>query len=266
MDMAHDNKAYDEISFTELVLHTLLDMFEFGVHSFKSVSGPYFWNSIGIDFEAPVPQEEVLAHAKSVRASKIYVAHTHPLSNDNSLIFLNAKTDPREKIAFGEMPLPLGNIPSSGDITFFSELKKAHLFAGIELLGVVFSASGVWEFNIPNASAFDSDRFEGTYDSLYPVGDSGDYMQEWSARSKFPSYFMELQKPKLHKGVYKPTITKSKTPPYTASAYDKRVSKAVKFFKDNGVTLNFHPYIEFGIQPLELMRSTFFRWSDVFAK
>lgn len=264
--MTHDDKAYDEISFTDLVLHTLLDMFEFGVHSFKSVSGPYFWNSIGIDFEAPMPKEEILAHAKSVNASKIDVAHTHPLSNDNSLTFLDAKTDPREKIAFGEIPLPLGNMPSSGDITFFSELKRAHLFTGIGLVGVVFSASGVWEFDIPNPSVFNSDRFTGAYNTKFQVDVTSDYMKEWSARSEFPSYFMELQKPKLHQGTYSPTIIKSKTPASIASTYDKQVSKVVTFFKDNDVTLTFHPYIEFGIRPLELMRNTISRWTDVFVK
>jgi hypothetical protein len=264
-DAKADDKAYEAINFTDLVRHVLLDMFEFGAHSFTEVSGPYFWNSFGIDFETPMPKQGVLDHAKSVGADKIYLAHTHPLSTGDSLRFLNADIDPRVEIAYGVRALPLGNKPSIQDVLFLHELKNDPLFTNIELIGVVFSASGIWECSIQNVSAFDSDEFEKTYNSTYPMNQDGDFMEEWSARGIFPSYYMEVQKPNMHDGSYRRRAALSEVSLKTEQNHEKEIAKAINCFHDNGVTLIFHPYVEFGIQPQELMRSTLDRWNVAFA-
>jgi hypothetical protein len=264
--LTNKDKAFPEISFTDLVRHTLLDQFEFGAHSFEDLRGPYFWNSIGIDFEAPMPKEQVLEHAKSVNADTIYLAHTHPLSTGNSLKFLDEKIDPREKIAFGTAPLPLGNKPSAGDVSFLAGLKKESAFADIKLKGVVFSASGLWEFDILDTSNFNAEMFTEAYDTLYPLGDSTGFMEEWNARDNFPNYYMEIQKPKMHVGSYKLQVKQAKTRSNIPQSNNDEALKVVNFFNDNGVGLTFHPYYKFNVQPQELMRSTLSRWADIFQK
>jgi hypothetical protein len=260
------DKAFPAISIVDLVRHTLLDQFEFGAHSFESPGGPYFWNSIGIDFEAPLPKEQVLEHAKSVNADTIYLAHTHPLTTGDCLKFLDEKIDPREKIAFGGAPLPLGNKPSAGDVTFLGKLKKEPIFADFKLKGVVFSASGIWEFDIQDVSNFNSNKFTEAYGTAYPIGDNEGFMEEWHARGKFPSYYMEIQKPEMHEGSYRLQCKRSKAYSDVTSSYDTEVSRAVKVFNENGVELTFRPYAKFDVRPQELMRSTMTRWADVFNK
>lgn len=256
-------KTFDPISLTDLVLHTLLDTFEFGAHSFDSVGGPYFWNSIGIDFESPLPKEEILAHAKEQKAKRIYLAHTHPLSNDDTLRFLNVKIDPREKVAYGFKPLPVGNKPSSGDVSFFSQIQKEFAKANVEIVGVVFSASGIWEFSVLNKASFDAEKFVNTYDNFYPLG-GGDFMKEWHARGEFPNYYMELQKPKMHTSSYKTQISKAKNPPVIQDSAEKDIATAIEFFNVNGANLAFHPYLKFDIDPQILMRRTLNRWTNQF--
>jgi len=261
--VADEEKSFDQISFTDLALHALLDMFEFAAHSFDGIGGPYFWNGIGIDFSSPMPKEEVLAHAKEQKTKKIYLAHTHPLSNDNSFKFLNVKIDPREKVAFGYKPLPVGNKPSSGDVSFFSQIQKDFAQSGIEIVGVVFSASGIWEFSIPNNTDFDADKFVEAYNDFYPIG-GGDFMKEWHARCEFPNYYMELQKPKMHTKSYKSQISRIKGSPTIQESAEQEIMQAIEFFKANGVNLTFHSYLKFGIDPQSLMRRTLNRWTNQF--
>lgn len=264
--MGRNNNAYDEINFEDIVMHTLLDMFEFGIHSFDGINGPYFWNSIGIDFQSPMPMEEILEHARSVGADTIYVGHTHPLSNDSSLSFIGAKIDPRELVAFDKIPMPLGNKPSSGDVSFFSKLKKSRQFEGVNLVGVVFSASGVWKFDIPNPAKFNSDKFVKAYDEFYPIDVGADFTEEWFARSKFPNYLMELQRPKIHHETYIPQVVHPSTIRPKVQNHKDEVLKATELFYKNGVVLDFHPYGEFGINGQELMRNTLANWLDVFVR
>lgn len=259
-----DQTSFDGISFTDLTLHALLDMFDFAAHSFESIGGPYFWNGIGIDFSSPMPKEEVLAHAKERKAKKIYLAHTHPLSNDDAFRFLNVKVDPREKVAFGYKPLPIGNKPSSGDVQFFSQVQKEFANESIEIIGVVFSASGIWEFGIKNNASFDADKFVKIYDEFYPVDTSSDFMKEWHARGEFPNYYMELQKPKMHTKSYKTQISKVKNPPAKQDDTEQEIAKAIEFFNANGIDLTFHSYLKFGIDPQSLMRRTLNRWTKQF--
>jgi hypothetical protein len=258
-----DDKSFDDIGFEDLALHTMLDMFEFSAHSFKGLGGPYFWNGLGIDFGAPMPKEEVLEHALSVNADTIYLAHTHPLSNDDSLKFSNAKIDPRELIAFGYRPLPLGNRPSSGDISFLSQVKIGFASENIKVIGVVFSSGGVWEYDIQDVSKFDYDNFTKAYDEFYPVDGDG-FIEEWAARSDYPSYYMELQKPKMHSTTYQTQLSEVKAPPIRVLLDNEILSKTEKMFGEHGISLNFHPYAEFGIDPQTLMRNTIVRWANTF--
>lgn len=110
---------------------------------------------------------------------KVYLAHTHPLSNDDVCKFLNIKVDPREEMAFGYKALPLGNKPSSGDISFLSQFQKDFEDAGIEVSGVVFSATGLWEFSIVDILNFNSDKFVGAYDVVFPIEDSEDFLMNF---------------------------------------------------------------------------------------
>lgn len=264
MQVEDSQDTFDDISFTDLILHTLLDMFEFSAHSFEGFNGPYFWNGIGIDFESPLPIEEVLAHTKERKAKKIYVAHTHPLSNDASFKFLHVKVDPREEVAYGCKPLPIGNPPSSGDISFFNQLRKKFKEANIQVVGVVFSASGLWEFTIADTTIFNTDEFAEAYGKFYPLDTSSDFLKEWSARGDFPSYYMELQKPKMHTKAYKTQITKTTSTPTPKVNVSQEIARAIGFFNAHGVNLAFYPYLKFGIDPQALMRRTLNQWTDKF--
>lgn len=261
---AVEDKAFEKISLEDLVLHTLLDMFEFSAHSFYGFDGPYFWNGLGIDFETPMPKEEVLEHAKYAQATTIYVAHTHPLANDDSLTFSDAKVDPREQIAFSHRPLPLGNKPSAGDVAFLYQVKREYAAKNVNAKGVVFSASGVWEYDIPDMSSFNADKFTKAYTKFYPVVTDG-FFDEWHARSDFPSYYMEVQKPKMHATEYRTKLTEIKNMPDAASHKDE-LAKTITFFGKHGVTLNFHPYAELNIQPQTLMRRVLADWTHTFVK
>ncbi|HVV66873.1 MAG TPA: hypothetical protein VHB72_02245 [Candidatus Saccharimonadales bacterium] len=260
----NEEPPFEDISLTDLILHTLLDMYEFSAHSFVSAEGPYFWNGIGIDFEAPFPEKRVLQHAKEAAASTIYLAHTHPLSNDESFNFLDAPVDPREQIAFGHRQLPIGNKPSAGDVLYLAHLQKRFAEIGIQAIGVVFSASGIWKFNIPELADFDAKKFKKAYDGFYPLKNEGNFLEEWSAKDNFPSYYMELQKPQAHHNSYTLQIMSPKDAPDSVSAFRQEIAGAVRFFDDNGVKLAFLPYTKMDIHPRILMSKTMNRWANTF--
>ncbi|MCA9360124.1 hypothetical protein KC850_03745 [Candidatus Kaiserbacteria bacterium] len=262
--MANDDSdlEFELISFVDLVKHTLLDMFEFSAHSFESIQGPYYWNGLGMDFMTSMPTEKVLKHAEQEGAKKVYLAHTHPLSNDDVCKFLNIKVDPREEMAFGYKALPLGNKPSSGDISFLSQFQKDFEDAGIEVSGVVFSATGLWEFSIVDILNFNSDKFVGAYDVVFPIEDSEDFFDELSARSAFPSYFMELQKPKIRDNSYQTQLDGKRD--ISPVDYNENIESIVKFFGDNGIRLKFYLYSDFNINPQQVMADTIDQWSGQF--
>lgn len=263
--MANDDSdlEFESISFIDLVKHTLLDMFEFSAHSFESIHGPYYWNGLGIDFMTSMPTEKVLKHAKQEGAKKVYLAHTHPLSNDDICEFLNIKVDPREEMAFGYKALPLGNKPSSGDITFLSQFQKDFEDAGIEVSGVVFSATGLWEFNIADILNFSSDKFVRAYDVAFPIKDNEGFFDELSARSAFPSYFMEIQKPKMRDNLYQTQIDGKKD--IAPDDYSAEIESTVKFFGENCIRLKFYSYSDFNINPQLIMAETIDQWTNQFA-
>jgi hypothetical protein len=259
--MPDKDVSFEPISFNDLILHTLHDMFEFGAHSFTSLSGPYFLNAIGIDFSSPMPKDKVLKHAKSANAGTVIVAHTHPLSNDENLSFVHAKIDPRERIAYGQKPLPLGNPPSLGDVTIFNKLKKEFVASNVQVIGAVFSASGIWEFDIPDSSTFSLANFTKAHEKTYPLSER-ELGPEWVARGNFPDYYMELEKPVMRQNNYRPQLTDSKNPTSAILRYDDEIKRITEFFSENGVKLKFHHYFEYGIDPVYLMRHTLSNWAD----
>ncbi|NLE07271.1 MAG: hypothetical protein GX627_01505 [Parcubacteria group bacterium] len=221
------DKEFELISFVDLVKHTLLDMFEFSAHSLESVQGPYYWNGLGFDFMTPVPIKEILKHAKQEGVKKVFLAHTHPLSNDDVCKFLNTKVDPREEMALGYRALPLGNKPSSDDVLFLSKFQKDFEDAGIEVFGVVFSATGLWEFGIADTLNFNLDKFVEAYDITFPIKNS-EFFKELSAKDAFPNYFMELQKPKMRGNSYQIQLDDKQD--VVPTDYSEDIESIVKFF------------------------------------
>ncbi len=254
--------AFPQISLENLVLHTLLDQYEFSAHSFESAAGPYFWNGIGIDFQSPFPKSEVMQHAKKVSATHLYLAHTHPLSNDDSLNFMGTKVDPREKIAFGKLPLPLGNGPSEGDIRSLSKFQRYFGKHDITITGVVFAASGIWEFSIDDESLFEIDGLSSALDSLRTTEKPNDFFREWAAKGNFPNYAMELEKPGVHTPGYKLHF-KNATPPLS-SDISPHVNQAIKVFRTHGVKLKFKPHQNIRLDPTTLMTDTLLTWNRTF--
>lgn len=165
-------------------------------------------------------------------------------------------------MAFGYKALPLGNKPSSGDISFLSQFQKDFEDAGIEVSGVVFSATGLWEFSIVDILNFNSDKFVGAYDVVFPIEDSEDFFDELSARSAFPSYFMELQKPKIRDNSYQTQLDGKRD--ISPVDYNENIESIVKFFGDNGIRLKFYLYSDFNINPQQVMADTIDQWSGQF--
>lgn len=265
MTPKNPKKLFRNIQFESLILHTLLDMYEFSVHSFKGLKGPYYLNSVGISFSSSTPIPDVMKHAKAENAKTIYLAHTHPLANDDSLKYLGVKVDPREEIAFEYRELPIGNRPTDGDITYYSQLQKEFANEDIEIIGVVFAASGIWEFSIINNFDFNAKKFEKAYKKKFPIPDSSNFMEEWSAMNDFPSYYVEVKVPTVHKVEYKPSITNLNAEIKRKSNISA-INSDIEFFRKQGIQLSFYQYESFGIDVRLIMREAIRDWAKKFAK
>ncbi|HWT56142.1 MAG TPA: hypothetical protein VN031_03885 [Candidatus Microsaccharimonas sp.] len=270
MGVTGDIDSFRSIGREELILHALLDMYEFSAHAFGSIDGPYFWDGLGLDFMTSTPVDRVLEHAKNVGADTLYMAHTHPLSNDDSIRFLGATIDPREEIAYGYKPLPVGNGPSSGDAKLLAKLKTQFLKSHIDVVGVVFAASGVWEFDILDLQKFNADSFEAAHNAFHLSSDEDTFnAKELRASADFPNYFMELEKPKLHElntSTYTLQLKERTASPTTTMADSDNIARTIKLFADHNVSLTFHSYADRKIDPLELMRHSLSDWSKLFAQ
>ncbi|HSW79331.1 MAG TPA: hypothetical protein VLG47_00990 [Candidatus Saccharimonadales bacterium] len=255
---------FPEITNTDLALHSLLDQFELSAHAFDSITGTYYWDGTGIDFMVDTPVKRVQGHAIKFKAKKIYLAHTHPLSVDESITFYNSRVDPREKIAYGLLALPIGNGPSKGDIEYFENVKKEFRQKNIEAIGVIYAASGIWEFDLkPN---FRLNDFLKEYEIAFPTSDNENFTREWTSKHTFPSYFLELLNPKIHDTTYKTHHLKLSTPYPGAMQRNKATKKALAFYNSNGLDVKFHQYSEFAINPYELMREKITSWGNLFNK
>lgn len=263
----------DPISFKDLVLHTLFDQFEFGAHSFVDITGPYYINSIGAMMGVDFPAESVLKDTKDNGAKTIYLAHTHPLSDDQSLNFIGAEIDPREEIAFGFRELPVGNSPSISDVAYLKKVKAVYKKANVTVVGLVFSTTGIWKYDpLPS---YNKKPFETAYYDLYPARkpleggdqtiDEIDVFDNWATAANFPNYYMELLKPKARVNTYRTQISKpANTKLADPHDIDRRIAEDISLFNSHGVALEYYAYEEFDIEPVMLMRNTLKQWSDKF--
>jgi acylphosphatase len=258
-----------KITFKELMLHTLLDFFEFSAHTTGSLDDEYELDEIGINFFVGFNVDSVLNDLKEKKISKVILAHTHPLLNDESLIFEKNKIDPRILIAYGVLPLPLGNPPTAGDVEFLDKIKNKANF--LEIKGAVFSASGIWVFGIINGQKPNIEKLEERIKNKNQ-SKINDFLEIELIKIKFPDYFMDVEVPGISKAeidkvLFKSEIEKLKTRPVSENNfldYKEEIEKLKSFYLNCGVFLDFFYYKDFNIDPIIEMRKIIEKWAEIY--
>jgi hypothetical protein len=264
-----------KLTLKELMLHTLLDSFEFSAHTTGSLNDEYELNGIGINFFVSFDIDSVLNDLKERKISKVILAHTHPLINDDSLVFEENKIDPRILIAYGKLLLPLGNPPTYGDVELLDKIKKRADF--LEISGAVFSASGIWVFDIlkgqkPNIEILRERIIKKNQTNTSDFDSENGFFKKEVLKAKFPNYFMDVEVPgisraEINKVLFKSEIDKLKTQPISENNilnYKKEVEKLKSFYSNCGVFLDFFYYKDFGFDPLSEMRRIIERWEEIY--
>ncbi|MST04325.1 MAG: hypothetical protein EXS49_02035 [Candidatus Pacebacteria bacterium] len=259
----------DKLSFIDLIKHTLLDSYEFSAHSENELEGIYTLNMVGIDFMVGFDDEKAFRDLNEKKCKKVIFAHTHPLGNDEYLKFIQDRPDPRKLIAYGMKLLPLGNFPTKGDIEYFQKLKQKAESFNIKIMGVVFSARGIWIFDIKEKLFLKEEKNIKTKD---PNSEGfGDFVDYLNLKLKYPSYFMEIQQPKIKtKITYNFRIKVNSLiiiwmiiKEFFYKTFLKiKINNIIKKFYNQGVILNFINYKSKKIDPVSLMRKTIEEWEE----
>ncbi|MEI6490742.1 MAG: hypothetical protein WCO16_03190 [bacterium] len=261
-----------KLSSKELLKHALLDSYEFSAHSKRDVWDSYELNGIGINLFVGFDQEAVLNDLKDSNCSKAILAHTHPLLNDDSIIFRRDQLDPRIQIAYGELPLPLGNPPTDGDISLLDSFKKKVAEAGINISGAVFVSSGIWTFDIDPNKKINIEKLKGRK-KPNRSGETGDFFKYEIIKGEFPDYFMEVEKPAMHTQKYRNVaqLTLASRVDRISSEikiiqkdYAEEIENHKKYYRECGVILDFLPYRENNLDALLIMRKCIEEWKNKF--
>lgn len=263
---------YKAISCLDLIKHTLLDSFEFGAHSIRGLLGQYYLHGVGPGIFVHISSEAIFAHVQEVGAKEVIFVHTHPLINDDALYFELEKEDPRKAIAEGKLALPTGNFPNWGDIGVLKSLQEKGQKLGIKVSAAVFAASGIWTFVIKD---LENISVQPQADPLLDQNKTTNFNgKELLLRDTFPSYFMEVEAPKLYQSRQEKNpeiVARLKnanyfiTPPLKETSASSQKPEDIKnIFASQGVILDFIPYNSQGFDPVKIMKSGIEEWTKKF--